>query len=91
MDMGILYQAGQRAVMDGDIKSVRLKTSCWRRRKSADMNRLLAFKRSLVHVRRAVGPQREIFNQLTPLSSPRQTMSRTWKPPSNNSAQSAWI
>jgi magnesium transporter len=33
--------------------------------KSADMNRLLAFKRSLVHVRRAVGPQREVFNQLT--------------------------
>jgi magnesium transporter len=35
------------------------------RPKSADMNRLLAFKRSLVHVRRAVGPQREVFNQLT--------------------------
>ena len=35
------------------------------RAKSADMNRLLAFKRSLVHVRRAVGPQREVFNQLT--------------------------
>ena len=33
--------------------------------KSADMNRLLAFKRSLVHVRRAVGPQREVFNQLS--------------------------
>jgi magnesium transporter len=33
--------------------------------KPADMNRLLAFKRSLVHVRRAVGPQREVFNQLT--------------------------
>lgn len=33
--------------------------------KSADMNRLLAFKRSLVHVRRAVGPQREVLNQLT--------------------------
>jgi magnesium transporter len=33
--------------------------------KSADMNRLLAFKRSLVHVRRAIGPQREVFNQLT--------------------------
>jgi len=31
----------------------------------ADMNRLLAFKRSLVYVRRAVGPQREVFNQLT--------------------------
>ena len=30
-----------------------------------DMNRLLTFKRSLVHVRRAVGPQREVFNQLT--------------------------
>jgi magnesium transporter len=35
------------------------------RAKSADMNRLLAFKRSLVHVRRAVWPQREVFNQLT--------------------------
>jgi len=35
------------------------------RPKTADMNRLLAFKRSLVHVRRAVGPQREVFNQLT--------------------------
>jgi len=33
--------------------------------RSADMNRLLAFKRSLVHVRRAVSPQREVFNQLT--------------------------
>jgi magnesium transporter len=32
---------------------------------AADMNRLLAFKRSLVHIRRAVGPQREVFNQLT--------------------------
>ncbi|HTM10201.1 MAG TPA: magnesium/cobalt transporter CorA [Verrucomicrobiae bacterium] len=30
-----------------------------------DLNRLLAFKRSLIHVRRAVGPQREVFNQLT--------------------------
>jgi magnesium transporter len=30
-----------------------------------DMNRLLTLKRSLVHVRRAVGPQREVFNQLT--------------------------
>jgi magnesium transporter len=30
-----------------------------------DMNRLLSFKRSLVHVRRSVGPQREVFNQLT--------------------------
>jgi magnesium transporter len=29
-----------------------------------DMNRLLDFKRSAVHVRRAVGPQREVFNQL---------------------------
>jgi magnesium transporter len=35
------------------------------RARSADMSRLLAFKRSLVHVRRAVGPQREVFNQLT--------------------------
>ncbi|HLC41068.1 MAG TPA: magnesium/cobalt transporter CorA [Methylomirabilota bacterium] len=31
----------------------------------ADMNRLLTLKRSLVHIRRAVGPQREVFNQLT--------------------------
>jgi len=30
-----------------------------------EMNRLLALKRSLVHIRRAVGPQREVFNQLT--------------------------
>src|SRR5262249_32009117 len=30
-----------------------------------DMNRLLALKRSLVHIRRAVIPQREVFNQLT--------------------------
>ncbi|MGH7833557.1 MAG: magnesium/cobalt transporter CorA [Candidatus Binatia bacterium] len=30
-----------------------------------DMNRLLRLKRSLVHIRRAVGPQREVFNQLT--------------------------
>lgn len=30
-----------------------------------DMNRLLILKRSLVHIRRAVGPQREVFNQLT--------------------------
>jgi magnesium transporter len=29
-----------------------------------DMNRLLSLKRSLVHIRRAVGPQREVFNQL---------------------------
>jgi magnesium transporter len=29
------------------------------------MNRLLTLKRSLVHIRRAVGPQREVFNQLT--------------------------
>ncbi|MEA2659418.1 MAG: magnesium transporter, partial [Candidatus Binatota bacterium] len=35
------------------------------RAQPADMNRLLAFKRSLVHVRRAVGPQREVLNQLT--------------------------
>ena len=31
----------------------------------ADMTRLLTMKRSLVHIRRAVGPQREVFNQLT--------------------------
>jgi magnesium transporter len=30
-----------------------------------DMNRLLTLKRSLVHIRRAVGPQREIFNEIT--------------------------
>jgi magnesium transporter len=35
-----------------------------------DMNRLLILKRSLVHVRRAVGPQREVFNQLTRHDSP---------------------
>lgn len=30
-----------------------------------DMNRLLTLKRALVHIRRTVGPQREVFNQLT--------------------------
>ena len=30
-----------------------------------DMNRLLALKRSLIFIRHAVGPQREVFNQLT--------------------------
>ena len=30
-----------------------------------DMNRLLTLKRSLVHIRRAVAPQREVFSQLT--------------------------
>jgi magnesium transporter len=30
-----------------------------------DMDRLLALKRSLVRIRRAVGPQREVFNQLS--------------------------
>ena len=30
-----------------------------------EMNRLLTLKRSLVHIRRAVAPQREVFNQLT--------------------------
>jgi len=30
-----------------------------------DMDRLLTLKRSLVRIRRAVGPQREVFNQLT--------------------------
>jgi magnesium transporter len=34
------------------------------RAQATDMNRLLAFKRSLLHVRRAVAPQREVFNQL---------------------------
>lgn len=33
--------------------------------RTEDMNRLLALKRSLVHIRRAVMPQREVFNQLT--------------------------
>lgn len=33
--------------------------------KPEDMNRLLTLKRSLVHIRRSVGPQREVFNQLT--------------------------
>lgn len=33
--------------------------------KVEDMNRLLNLKRSLVVIRRAVGPQREVFNQLT--------------------------
>ena len=35
------------------------------RAKTADMNRLLRLKRSLIHIRRAVSPQREVFNQLT--------------------------
>jgi magnesium transporter len=35
-----------------------------------DMNRLLDFKRSVVHVRRAIGPQREVFNQLARHDSP---------------------
>lgn len=35
-----------------------------------DMNTLLALKQSLVHIRRAVGPQREVFNQLTRHDSP---------------------
>jgi magnesium transporter len=35
------------------------------RGKTADMNRLLRLKRSLIHIRRAVSPQREVFNQLT--------------------------
>jgi magnesium transporter len=30
-----------------------------------DMNRLLSLKRSIVHIRRAVTPQREVLNQLT--------------------------
>ncbi len=30
-----------------------------------DMNRLLVLKRSLVHIRRAIAPQREVYNQLT--------------------------
>ena len=33
--------------------------------RNEDMNRLLALKRSLVHIRRAVSPQQEVFNQLT--------------------------
>jgi magnesium transporter len=35
------------------------------RTQRVDMNALLALKRSLVHVRRAVTPQREVLNQLT--------------------------
>jgi magnesium transporter len=35
------------------------------RTRRVDMNALLALKRSLVHVRRAVTPQREVLNQLT--------------------------
>ena len=35
------------------------------RASSVDMSRLLALRRSLVHIRRAVSPQRELFNQLT--------------------------
>jgi len=35
------------------------------RANSVDMNMLLALKRSLVHIRRAVMPQREVLNQLT--------------------------
>jgi magnesium transporter len=35
------------------------------RARSIDMNALLSLKRSLVHIRRAVTPQREVFNQLT--------------------------
>ena len=35
------------------------------RAKTADMNRLLRLKRSLIHIRHAVSPQREVFNQLT--------------------------
>jgi magnesium transporter len=33
--------------------------------RAQDMTRLLRLKRSLVHIRRAVSPQREVFNQLT--------------------------
>jgi magnesium transporter len=32
---------------------------------AGDMNRLLSLKRSIVHIRRAVTPQREVLNQLT--------------------------
>lgn len=35
------------------------------RASGVDMSRLVALKRSLVHIRRAVSPQREVFNQLT--------------------------
>lgn len=35
------------------------------RTRAVDMNALLALKRSLVHIRRAVTPQREVLNQLT--------------------------
>jgi magnesium transporter len=36
-----------------------------RQARPEDINRLLSLKRSLVRIRRAVGPQREVFNQLT--------------------------
>jgi len=35
------------------------------RARPGDMNRLLSLKRSIVHIRRAVTPQREVLNQLT--------------------------
>jgi magnesium transporter len=35
------------------------------RASSVDISRLLALRRCLVHIRRAVSPQREVFNQLT--------------------------
>jgi hypothetical protein len=89
--MGILYQAGQRAVIDGDDQIGSLEDRLPAQAEISRYESAFGVQTLLVHVRRAVGPQREIFNQLTPLSSPRQTMSRTWKPPSNNSAQSAWI
>src|SRR5207249_924725 len=44
---------------------VSLEDRLLRRASNEDINRLLALKRSLVHIRRAVSPQREVFNQLT--------------------------
>jgi magnesium transporter len=41
-----------------------------RRVEPSDMSRLILLKRALVHLRRALGPQRDIFNQLTRRDSP---------------------
>jgi magnesium transporter len=42
-----------------------------------DMNALLSLKRSLIHIRRAVTPQREVLNQLTLTISP-SSDPKTW-------------
>src|SRR5262245_65353870 len=46
-------------------KSAGWKTGCLGKGSVININRLLALKRSLVRIRRAVSPQREVFNQLT--------------------------